>query len=86
MSASLIKILSFSIFFLEKQKKPILVILLKDYAKTKVTKTQFIFILILAICYKESINSNNINNNFFIFLNKYIEIYGNQICKHLLYS
>jgi hypothetical protein len=83
MSASLIKILSYSIFIAERQKKPILVILLKDYAKTKVTKTQFIFILILAICYKENMNSNN---KFYIFLSKYIEIYGNKICKHLLYS
>jgi hypothetical protein len=84
MSISLIKILSYSIFIAEKQKKSILVILLKDYAKTKVNKTQFIFILMLIVCYEE--NNIFINNKVYQLLYKYIEIYENQICKQLLYS
>ena len=82
MSVALIKILSCSIFIAETQDKKILAILLKDYAKTQVNKSQFLFILMLAICYKEY----NIfqNHSFYKILSSYINSYTNCICKSLL--
>ena len=84
MSTSLIKILSLAIFIAQQQNKQILTILLKDYAKTRVTHTQFIFILILVMCYKD----NNIfkNDIFYRILDNYINLFGNHLCKFFLYS
>ena len=83
MSNSIIKILSCAIFIAQQQNKKILTILLKDYAKTKVTHTQYIFILILVICYE----NNNIfeNYRFYQILDKYIYIFSNHLCKYFLY-
>lgn len=84
MSLSLIKILSCSIFIAETHKKKILVTLLKDYAKTKVSKSQFIFILVLAICYRE--NNIFINEKFYKILLAYITLYSSNMCRSLLLS
>ena len=54
MSISLIKILSCAIFIAERNKNKILTILLKDYAKARMSKSQFIFILLLVVCYREN--------------------------------
>ena len=82
MSISLIKILSCAIFIAERNKNKILTILLKDYAKAKVSKSQFIFILLLVVCYKE----NNIFENeiFYKLLSIYIKLYSNNICRSLI--
>ena len=84
MSVSLIKILSCSIFIAQKQNNNILTMLLKDYAKTQVNKTQFILILMLTLCYQ----NNNIYKDqvFYQILDKYIYIYRNQLCKYFLYN
>ena len=83
MSISLIKILSCSIFIAQKLDNKILVILLKDYAKVKVSKTHFIFILLLVACYKR----DNIfeKTAFYKILDAYITIHGNKLSKYLLY-
>jgi hypothetical protein len=82
MSFSLVKILSCAIFIAERNNNKILTILLKDYAKTKVTKSQFIFIMMLAICYRE----NNIyqNDSFYKLLLVYITLYSSSICRTLI--
>lgn len=82
MSFSLVKILSCAIFIAERNNNKILTILLKDYAKTKVTKSQFIFIMMLAICYRE----NNIYQNdcFYKLLLVYITLYSSSICRTLI--
>ena len=82
MSVALIKILSCSIFIAEMQDKKILAILLKDYAKTRVNKSQFLFILMLAICYREYNTFRN--HNFYKILSVYINLHANCICKSLL--
>ena len=84
MSISLIKILSLAIFISQQQNKQILTILLKDYAKTRVTRMQYIFILILVMCYTD----NNIfrNDIFYQILDKYIYLFSNHLCKYFLYS
>jgi hypothetical protein len=84
MSVSLIKILSCSIFIAKQQNNKILSILLKDYAKTQVTQTQYIYIMMLVMCYED----NNIfkNDKFFRILDIYINIYGNHLCKFFLYN
>ena len=64
------------------QDKKILAILLKDYAKTRVNKSQFLFILMLAICYRECNTFRN--HNFYKILSIYINLHANCICKSLL--
>jgi hypothetical protein len=83
MSISLIKILSCSIFLAQQQNKKILTTLLKDYAKSKVRPNQYIFILLLVVCYED----NNIfrDDRFYQILDKYIYIFGNYLCKYFLY-
>ena len=83
MYISLIKILSCALFIAEKQNKKILAILLKDYAKSQFSKREYLFLLILIHCYKE--NNIFINDKFYLLLNKYIYLFGNNICKYLLY-
>ena len=84
MSISLIKVLSCSIFIAEKHNNMILASLLKDHTKTCVNKTQFIFILMLVLCYKKhNIYENNMS---FQLLDRYIYIYGNQLFLHFLYN
>ncbi len=82
MSFSLIKILSCAIFIAERNNNKILTILLKDYAKMKATKSQFIFIMMLTICYRDK----NIfeNENFYKLLSIYINVYSNIICRALI--
>ena len=82
MSGSLIKILSCSIYIAQQQNKKILTILLKDYAKTQVSHTQFLFILMLVLCYED--NNSFINDNFYKILEKYIYIFGNHLCRQLI--
>ena len=82
MSISLVKILSCSIFIAQKQNKKILATLLKDYAKTQVNNTQFIFILMLIVCYED--NNIFINDTFYKILEKYIDIFGNHLCRYLI--
>ena len=84
MSISLIKVLSCSIFIANKYNNKILVILLKDYAKTRVNKTQFLFILMLAICYED--NHFFKDDIIYKILDRYIYIHGNKLCKHFLYN
>ena len=57
-------------------------LLLKDYARTKVTKTQFIFILMLLVSYKKNILL--VNNEFYKVLFVYIDTHANNICKTLI--
>ena len=75
------RILSCSIFIAERHNNKILVILLKDYAKTKVTKSQFMFVLMLVVCYRE--NNIFINDNFYKLLSAYITVYSNSMCRSL---
>ena len=83
MTISLVKFLSYSIFIAERQHNNILVILLKDYARTRTTKFQFLLILIFVSSYKE--NSNSIENDkYYKFLFLYIKSNANQICKSLI--
>ena len=82
MSISLIKILSCSIYIAQHQNKKILTILLKDYAKTQVNYTQFLFILMLVARYED--NNIFINETFYKILEKYIYIFGNHLCRQLI--
>ena len=82
MSISLIKILSCSIFIAQQQNNKILTILLKDYTRTHVSSNQFIFILMLVVCYKD--NNIFINDNFYKILDIYIYMFGNYLCKSLI--
>ena len=83
MSTSLIKILSCSIFIAQQQNKKMLTILLKDYAKTLVNHTQFVFILILVLCYEN--HNIFINDTIYKILEKYIYIFGNNLCRQLIF-
>ena len=83
MSFSLIKVLSSCIFIAKRQNKTILAILLKDYAKTQVEPNQFIFILIMVMCYEK--NNILLNDPLYKFIDKYISKYSNTLCKKLLY-
>jgi hypothetical protein len=83
MSISLIKILSCSIFIAELQNKKNLAILLKDYAKSRVTSQQFIFILLLTILYKK--NNIFVNDNFYKILYRYIHLYEKELCRQLIF-
>lgn len=82
MSTFLVKFLSYAIFIAEQQNRKVLVLLLKDYARTKVTKTQFIFILMLLVSYKKNILL--VNNEFYKVLFVYIDTHANNICKTLI--
>jgi len=84
MSISLVKILSYSIFIAEEQNNSILAILLKDYARTRVTKIQFLFILILIVSYREKTIS--VDNKFYQIMSLYISSHANNICKTLIRS
>jgi hypothetical protein len=85
MIISLVKFLSYSIFIAEQQNNNILLILLKDYAKSRTTKIQFLLMLILVNSYKE--NSNLIKDDkYYRFLSLYIKLNANQICKSLIRS
>ena len=85
MIISLVKFLSYSIFIAEQQNNNILLILLKDYAKSRTTKIQFLLMLILVNSYKE--NSNLIKDDkYYRFLSLYIKLNDNQICKSLIRS
>lgn len=83
MSFSLVKVLSCAIFIAQQQNNKILSVLLKDYAKTQVTQTQFIFIVMLVLCYKD----NNIFRNDMLYnvLEKYIYVFGNHLCRQLIF-
>jgi len=82
MPAFLVKFLSYAIFIAEQQQRTVLILLLKDYAKTKVTKIQFIFILMLVESYRK--NTLLINNEFYKVLFIYIDTHANNICKTLI--
>ena len=82
MSFSLVKILSYSIFIAEEQNNSILAILLKDYARTRVTKMQFLFILILIVSYREKTISDD--NKFYKIMSLYINLHANNISKMLI--
>lgn len=83
MSISLIKVLSCAIFIAKKNNNKILTILLKDYARETVSKTHFMFIILLVGCYEEK----NIfeNSSFYKLLDIYIKINGNKLCKKLIH-
>jgi hypothetical protein len=84
MTHSFIKILSCSIFIAEMYNKKVLAMLLKDYARTKVTQSQFILILMLTSCYRE----NNIyrNDSLYKILVAYMEMYENSISRALIFK
>ena len=83
MSLSLIKILSCCIFIAQEQNNKILAILIKDYAKTIITNKEFALLLFFVACYKkENIFKHQL---FYRILDKYLDIYSNHICKHLIY-
>ncbi|GAG56368.1 unnamed protein product [marine sediment metagenome] len=84
MSISLIKFLSYSIFIAEQQNNNILVLLLKDYARTRVTKMQFLFILMLIVSYRE--RALLIDNKLYKILFLYIDTYADSICRTLILS
>ena len=83
MSLSLIKILSCSIFIAEIQNKKILALLLKDYARKKVSRQQFLFILLLTILYKK--NNIFINDALYKLLYKYIYFQEKELYRQLLF-
>ena len=82
MQFSLIKILSSLIFIAETHNKIILTILLRDYVKSRVNKTQFIFIELLVYCYKEK--NILLNDPVYKILEKYICINEENLCKKLI--
>ena len=82
MSFSLIKILSCAIFIAERNNNKILTILLRDYAKARMSKSQFMFILLLVVCYRE--NNIFINDNFYKLLSIYINIHSSNMCRSLI--
>ena len=84
MTISLIKILSITIFIAEKQQKKILTILLYDYAKSLISKNQFILLHILIKCYEK--NNIFVTKPIYILINNYIENNSNTLCKNLLYK
>ena len=85
MTISLVKFLSYSIFIAELQHNNILVILLKDYARARTTKLQFLLILMLVGSYRDNPNSIN-GDKYYRFLSLYIKSNANQICKSLIRS
>ena len=85
MSTSLVKILSYSIFIAERQNNNILATLLKDYARARVSKLKFLFMLMLVASYKENTISVD-DDKYYRFLSLYINSNANQICKTLLRS
>jgi hypothetical protein len=84
MTISLIRILAITIFIAHHQKKNILVTLLNDYAKTKLTIKQFLLLKILVGYYKDTVNI--ISKPLFNSMNKLLLTNSNSICKNLLYS
>jgi hypothetical protein len=84
MTISLIRILAITIFIAHHQNKNILVILLNDYAKTKLTIKQFLLLKILVGYYKDNVNI--ISKPLFNSINKLLLTNSNNICKNLLYS
>jgi len=84
MTVSLIKMLSITIFIAEEQKKSILTILLYDYAKTLVSKKQFILLHILVHSYREK--NIHIKKPLYGVIQSYIRNHGNHLCKNLLYK
>lgn len=84
MSFSLIKILSITIFVSQNQNLNILTALLRDHAKSRVTKNQYIVIQILVKSYEE----NNIfeEKEIYKFIYNYIQKKGNKLCRFLLYN
>ncbi len=85
MSISLVKILSYSIFIAEQQNNNILVILLKDYARTRITKTQFLFMLMLIISYREKTIDID-DDKIYKIMSLYIRSQSTQICRSLILS
>jgi hypothetical protein len=85
MSISLVKILSYSIFIAERQNNNILAILLKDYARARLSKFQFLFMLMLVASYKENTISVD-DDKYYRVLSLYINSNANQICKTLIRS
>jgi len=85
MSLSLVKILSYSIFIAEQQNNNILVILLKDYARTRITKTQFLFMLMLIISYREKTIDID-DDKIYKIMSIYIRSQSTQICRSLILS
>jgi hypothetical protein len=85
MSLSLVKILSYSIFIAEQQNNNILVILLKDYARTRITKTQFLFMLMLIISYREKTIDID-DDKIYKIMSLYIRSQSTQICRSLILS
>ena len=84
MKFSLIKILSITIFIAEKQNNKILSILLYDYAKTLLSKNQFILLHILIKCYEKK--NIFLSHPFYNIIYYYIANHSTKICKTLLYS
>ncbi len=85
MSISLVKILSYSIFIAEQQNNKILEILLKDYARTKITKPQFLFMLMLIVSYREK-TIDVYDDKIYKIMALYINSQSTQICRSLIRS
>ena len=83
MTISLIRILAITIFIAHHQKNNILVTLLNDYAKTKLTIKQYLLLKILVGYYKDNVNI--ISKPLFNSINKLLLTNSNNICKNLLY-
>ena len=84
MSFSLIKIISSAIFIAEKNNNKILTMLLIDYAKTRLSKSQYIYILMLSMClHEKNIFENEI---FYKLLTIYIELHSTKLCRSLILS
>ena len=84
MCVSSLKIFSCLIFIAKQKNFILLTLLLKEYIKTKVSPTQYIFILMLVKCYEN--NNIFIDHNFFKILENYIHVHSEIICKHLIYA